>query len=75
MKPVAVVPEKCLYVGDGGSHELTGAAQVGMTPILVRTCYDGNYDVSQLEAADWAGPAISNLEEIAELVGRKQEDR
>jgi len=28
-----VAPEDCLYVGDGGSRELTGAAAVGMTPI------------------------------------------
>src|SRR4051812_40529036 len=30
---LGVAPEECLYVGDGGSHELTGAAAVGMTPV------------------------------------------
>jgi putative hydrolase of the HAD superfamily len=28
-----VDPERCVYVGDGGSRELTGAAAVGMTPV------------------------------------------
>src|ERR1700759_1980483 len=28
-----VEPGECLYVGDGGSHELSGAAAVGMTPV------------------------------------------
>jgi putative hydrolase of the HAD superfamily len=30
-----VPPEQCWYVGDGSSGELTGAAAVGMRPVLV----------------------------------------
>lgn len=66
---LAVVPEKCLYVGDGGSHELNGAAQVGMTPILIRSYYDGDYDVSQPDATDWTGLTISDLSEVMGLLG------
>ena len=33
---LGVSPDKCLYVGDGSSNELTGAARVGMRPVLVR---------------------------------------
>jgi len=32
---LAVTPAECLYVGDGGSGELTGAAAVGMRPVLL----------------------------------------
>jgi putative hydrolase of the HAD superfamily len=30
---LGVAPGDCLYVGDGGSRELTGAAAAGMTPV------------------------------------------
>jgi putative hydrolase of the HAD superfamily len=30
-------PARCLYVGDGGHDELAGAAQAGMTPVLLRS--------------------------------------
>ena len=30
---LGVEPQECVYVGDGGSRELTGAAAVGMTPV------------------------------------------
>lgn len=32
-----VEPERCLFVGDGGDDELTGAVAVGMTPVQVRS--------------------------------------
>lgn len=33
MKELDVVPEECLYVGDGGSHELETARELGMHPL------------------------------------------
>lgn len=30
---LGVTPEECLYVGDGGSHELTGARELGMKAV------------------------------------------
>ena len=33
MKALGVTAEECLYVGDGGSHELTGARELGMQAI------------------------------------------
>ena len=30
MQALKVTPQECLYVGDGGSHELTGARDLGM---------------------------------------------
>ncbi len=33
MKALKVKAEECLYVGDGGSHELTGARELGMKAV------------------------------------------
>jgi putative hydrolase of the HAD superfamily len=33
MKELGVLPEQCVYIGDGGSDELNGAKKAGMTPI------------------------------------------
>lgn len=65
-----VDPKDCLYVGDGSSHELTGASQVGMHPVLIRVPYedDDNYDIHQREAEDWDGPVISALKDVLALV-------
>ena len=59
-----VAPDRCLYVGDGGSSELTGAVEFGMDPVLIRALYDtvkGNRE-------DWKGTRISELNEVLELV-------
>ena len=33
MQALSVTPQECLYVGDGGSHELEGARELGMQAI------------------------------------------
>ena len=33
MQALNVTPQECLYVGDGGSHELTGARDLGMQAV------------------------------------------
>jgi putative hydrolase of the HAD superfamily len=33
MHALKVTPEECLYIGDGGSHELEGARSLGMQAI------------------------------------------
>jgi FMN phosphatase YigB (HAD superfamily) len=35
-----VSPDRTLYVGDGGSKELSGTADVGMHPVLIETLHD-----------------------------------
>lgn len=61
-----VSPQDCLYVGDGSSHELTGAAAVGMSPLLIRVPYEANDDseTRRIDEDDWQGPAIAALEEV-----------
>jgi putative hydrolase of the HAD superfamily len=63
-----VKPEDCLYIGDGSSHELTGAKQAGMTPVLIRVP-DEPTDTHFIEREEnWEGPVIATLREVLELV-------
>lgn len=65
-----VEPQSCLYIGDGGSQELTGAAQVGMHPVLIRVPDEDITDMYRLDAEreSWDGPAISSLKEVLTLI-------
>jgi putative hydrolase of the HAD superfamily len=65
---LGVKPEECLYVGDGDSHELSGAAQVGMTSVLIRVPGDAHGDALHLDAEDWTGPTITSLSEVLGIV-------
>jgi len=67
---LAVRPEDCLYVGDGSSNELTGAAEAGMNPVLVLDPAEDNPGIHRVEyeGADWEGPVISSLKEVLNLV-------
>ena len=58
----------CLYIGDGGSSELTGAAAVGLRPVLLRVPGEvyHRYDPE----SDWAGETIEHLERVIDLLER-----
>ena len=56
-------PAACLYIGDGGGRELTGASGIGMRAVLLagpdwHAHTDHNRDGRE---ADWAGPRVSSL--------------
>jgi putative hydrolase of the HAD superfamily len=58
-------PERCLYVGDGGGRELTGASAVGMRAVLLAGPDWVRPRVRRQEVeADWAGPRIASLTEL-----------
>ena len=61
---LSVARDRCLYVGDGGSSELTGASEYGMAPVLIRAPYDTVTDYRE----DWEGTRISELKEVLDLV-------
>jgi putative hydrolase of the HAD superfamily len=66
---LGIRPEECLYVGDGDSKELEGAAEVGMHPVLIRSD-DGvkdDYPVNT-ELDKWDGHVITSLAEITGLL-------
>jgi putative hydrolase of the HAD superfamily len=60
-----VVPQRCLYVGDGGSNELTGATEMGMRAVLIRAPYDDSVGGHREE---WPGQRISSLSEVPPLL-------
>ena len=63
-----VQPQQCLYVGDGSSKELTGAASVGMLPILKRADLTDVYDPHRPEVENWRGRVIGEIRELCGLV-------
>jgi len=68
---LGVEPRECLYVGDGDSQELSGAAEVGMHPVLICDLDEDSTDVHRVdaEAKQWNGPVISSLREILTSLG------
>jgi putative hydrolase of the HAD superfamily len=61
-------PDQCLYVGGGGSYELTGAKQVGMTPVLLKIPGERISDRMRPEAQSWGGLTISSLLQVKDLL-------
>ena len=66
---LGLAPETCLFVGDGGNHELDGARRVGLNPVLIRTPGDDLDDPHRPEAKAWRGPTVSTISEVLGLVG------
>ncbi len=58
-------PEQCLYVGDGGGRELTGAAAVGMRPVLLAGP-DWHPHGARDREANWDGRRVSSLTELCQ---------
>ena len=65
-----VKPRECLYIGDGDSEELAGAARAGMHPVLINA--DNRYSTDEYpvnkELERWDGHIISSLAEIITLL-------
>jgi putative hydrolase of the HAD superfamily len=64
---LGTVPGDCLYVGDGGGNELTGASRCGMRAYMLRASDWADNDAHQRED-DWAGPAVPSLTAVLALV-------
>ena len=65
---LAVAPEDCLFVGDGGSRELSGAEAVGMTALCIRSASEDGYDPHRIDAETWHGPTIGALAEVLDVL-------
>ena len=65
LEQLKVKPSDCLYIGDGGSNELTGASSVGMHPVLIRVPTEETY---LFDKEEWKGTFISSLTEVLDLV-------
>jgi putative hydrolase of the HAD superfamily len=57
----------CLYVGDGGSGELTGAERAGMTAVRLDAPDAAEAIIYDADAA-WDGPTISSLAEVLSFI-------
>ena len=64
---LGVLPQRCVYVGDGGSDELAGAARVGMHPVHLDVVGErggvvyGRHDT-------WPGDVIGSLLDVEPLL-------
>jgi putative hydrolase of the HAD superfamily len=72
---LGVQPQDCLYVGDGDSNELTGAAGVGMHPVLIRVAQEDSAEPVRInpEIDNYECPCIASLQEVLNLVGEQDE--
>jgi len=64
---LAVPPWECLYVGDGGSQELTGADRAGLTAVRLAAPDLGGHLVFNSDTG-WDGPVLTSLGEVVDLV-------
>lgn len=65
---LAVTPARCLYIGDGGGQELTGARQVGMDAVLIRVPYEEVDELAREEALQWSGSRIAAVKDVLALL-------
>jgi putative hydrolase of the HAD superfamily len=64
---LGVAAEACLYVGDGSYRELSGAAAVGMRPVLIRDPAE-EAEMLRPEVEAWGGATIDDLRRIQQLL-------
>jgi putative hydrolase of the HAD superfamily len=67
---LSVKPKDCLYIGDGDGNELTGAAQVGMRPVLIRNPREDKQNVIRTgyQGDSWDGEVIYSLSDVLRLL-------
>jgi putative hydrolase of the HAD superfamily len=63
---LGVRPEQCVYVGDGGGRELSGARSVGMTAVRLAAPDLVSHLVFDREP-DWDGATVASLSAAADL--------
>jgi putative hydrolase of the HAD superfamily len=66
---LGVAPEDCMYVGDGGSRELTGATAVGMTAVRLDAPDLADHLVFERDDS-FTGPAVPSLTGLLALLDR-----
>jgi putative hydrolase of the HAD superfamily len=65
---LGVAPHECVYIGDGGSYELTGATQAGMHAVLLRVPWDHLLMDGRPDAQQWRGLTVSALRDVLALI-------
>jgi putative hydrolase of the HAD superfamily len=67
-----VTPSECLYIGDGGSRELSGAGAVGMSALRLDAPDLGDHLVFDVDEG-WCGPRIDCLTEVFDALAARRE--
>jgi putative hydrolase of the HAD superfamily len=67
---LGVGPGDCIYVGDGGSNELTGAETFGMRAVQIRGPEFARAHTYDAEV-DWDGEVIHALPEVLAIIGQR----
>lgn len=65
-RQLGVSPEQCLYIGDGGGRELSGARRTGMTAVRL-AAPDLVEHLSFDQEPGWDGPTVVDLREVLGL--------
>ncbi|MDD5190830.1 MAG: HAD family hydrolase [Dehalococcoidales bacterium] len=68
---LGVQPQHCLFIGDGGSHELTGATKYGMKAVKIAVPGEDAEDARAIQREDWPH-TISSLSEVLAMVNSRQ---
>lgn len=66
---LSIPVERCLYIGDGGSQELSGALRAGMRPVLIRLDAEST-EGHLINREHWVGLTIHSLKEILTIVSK-----
>lgn len=67
VRELGVQPRECLFVGDGGSHELSGAAALGMSAIRFAPPDESRGDSIDEDTA-WSGETLTDLMDLVPLL-------
>lgn len=70
---LGVEPMQCLYIGDGASQELSGAASVGMQPVMITNAAEP-LDAHGVHE-EWTGRKISSLDQVPDIMSVQQENQ
>ena len=62
-----VEPGQCIYIGDGGSYELTGAANAGMMPIKIQAPHEMSDDTYKVDEDKRECRIIKSIDELFDL--------
>ena len=65
---LGVTPRECIYIGDGFSQELHGAASLGMRPFLLLPPDERRPSSTDWEGDGWTGETISAVSQIIGII-------
>jgi putative hydrolase of the HAD superfamily len=68
-RQLRVDPDECLYVGDGGSRELSGAREVGMATVRLAAPDLAGHLIFRGDH-EWSGPVARSLADVLAMIDR-----